>query len=97
MYVCRGFNHKYVLVQVTSVHKHMFTHTTLTTPKKSTHLFEAKALDRVPMCPQERLVLIRISIGLSFAKKGLSHLLRFFFITCTLFCCLITKPLKSVC
>src|SRR4051812_6869675 len=48
------------------------------------------------MCPQERLVLISISTGLSFAKKGLGHLLRLFvvFITCTLFCCFIRKPLK---
>src|SRR3954469_15734618 len=48
------------------------------------------------MCTRERLVLISISIGLSFAKKGLVHLLRLFvvFITCSLFCCLIRKPLK---
>src|SRR3954468_13657094 len=89
-----GVNHKYVLFQVRSVHKHKFTHTTLTTPKKSTQLFEAKALDRIPMCPRERLVFISISTGLSFAKKGLGHLLRLFFITCTSFCCLIRKPLK---
>src|SRR3954468_13871936 len=74
----------------------MFTHTTLTTPEKSTQLFEAKALDRIPMCPRERLVLISISTGLSIAKKGLGHLLRLFvtFVTCSLFCCLIRKPLK---
>src|SRR3954470_18915043 len=48
------------------------------------------------MCPRERLVLISISTGLSFAKKGLGHLLQLFivFITCTLFCCFIRKPLK---
>src|SRR3954463_5603981 len=48
------------------------------------------------MCPRERLGLISISTGLSFAKKGLRHLLRLFvvFITCTLFCCSIRKPLK---
>src|SRR3954468_11620999 len=48
------------------------------------------------MCPQERLVLISISTGLSFAKKGLGHFLQLFvvFITCTLFCCFIGKPLK---
>src|SRR3954469_21117461 len=46
------------------------------------------------MCPRERLVLISISTGLSFAKKGLGHLLHLFFITCTSFCCLIRKPLK---
>src|SRR3954471_16100971 len=71
----------------------MFTHTTLTTPKKSIQLFEAKALDRIPMCPRERLVLISISTGFSFSKKGLGHLL-VVFITCTLFCCFIRKPLK---
>src|SRR3954464_9629308 len=72
----------------------MFTHTTLTTLEKSTQLYEAKAQDRIPMCPREHLVFISISTGLSFAKKGLGHLLRLFFITCTLFCCLIKKPLK---
>src|SRR4051812_40613205 len=65
-----------------------------TTPEKSTQLYEAKALDRIPMCPRERLVLISISTGLSFAKKGLGHLLCLFFVICTLFCCLIRKPLK---
>src|SRR3954471_3737550 len=87
---------KYVLVQVRSVHLHRFTHTTLTTPKKGTQLFEAKALNRIPMCPRERLVLISISTGLSFAKKGLGHLLQLFvvFITCALFCCFIRKTLK---
>src|SRR3954469_10370285 len=74
----------------------MFTHTTLTTPKKSTQLFEAKALNSIPMCPRERLVLISISTGLSFDKKRLGHLLQLFvvFITCTLFCSFIRKPLK---
>src|SRR3954468_13167476 len=91
-----GVNHKYVLFQVRSVHKHKFTHTTLTTPEKSTQLFEAKALDRIPMCPRERLVLISIFTGLSFPKKGLGHLLHLFvtFVTCSLFCCLVRKPLK---
>src|SRR4051812_994249 len=48
------------------------------------------------MCPQERLVLISISTRFSIAKKGLGHLLQLFFvfITCTLFCCFIRKPLK---
>src|SRR4051812_29697644 len=48
------------------------------------------------MCPRERLVLISISTGLSFAKEGLGHLLQSFgvFITCTLFLCFIRKPLK---
>src|SRR4051812_25763908 len=48
------------------------------------------------MCPRERLVLISISIGLSIAKKGFGHFLQLFvvFITCTLFLCLIRKPLK---
>src|SRR4051812_14336712 len=74
----------------------MFTHTTLTTPKKSTQLFEAKSLDRIPMCPRECLFLISISTGLSFAKKGLGHLMQLFvvFITCTLFCCFFREPLK---
>src|SRR3954463_13891491 len=48
------------------------------------------------MCPRERLVLISISTGLSFAKKGLGHLLCLFVtsVTCSLFCCLVRKPLK---
>src|SRR3954463_456760 len=68
----------------------------LQTPKKSTQLFEAKALDRIPMCPQERLVLISISTGLCFAMKGLGHLIRLFVtsITCSFFCCLVKKPPK---
>ena len=35
-----------------------FTHTTLTKPLKIIQLREAKALDEIPMCPQERLVII---------------------------------------
>src|SRR3954447_12765960 len=48
------------------------------------------------MCPRERLVLISISTGLSFAKKGCGHLLRLFVtpVTCSLFCCFVRKPLK---
>src|SRR4051812_11890510 len=48
------------------------------------------------MCPRERLVLISISTSLSFAKKGLGHFLRLFVtsVTCSLFCCLVRKPLK---
>ena len=48
------------------------------------------------MCPRECLVLICISTGLSFAKRGLGHLLRLFItsIACSLCCCLIRKPLK---
>src|SRR4051812_31919578 len=74
----------------------MFTHTTLTKPKKTTQLYEAKALDRIPMCPRERLVLISISTGLSLAKKGLDDLLQLSTVlfTCTLFLCFIRKPLK---
>src|SRR3954466_1409873 len=74
----------------------MFTHTTLIKPKNINQLYEAKALNNIPMCPRERLVLISISTGLSFAKKGLGHLLQLFivFITCILFFCFIRKPLK---
>src|SRR3954471_14070271 len=48
------------------------------------------------MFPRERLVLITISTGLSFDKKGLGHLLRLFVtsVTCSLFCYLVRKPLK---
>jgi hypothetical protein len=39
---------------------------------------------------------LHISTGLSFAKKGLGHLLHLFvtFVTCSLFCCLVRKLLK---
>src|SRR3954463_16134958 len=56
----------------------MLTHTTLIQPKKINQLCEAKALDRIHMCPRERLVLISNTTGLSFAKKGLGHLLQLF-------------------
>src|SRR4051812_7070585 len=48
------------------------------------------------MYRRECLVLISISTGLSFAKKGLGHLLCLFVtsVTCYLFCCLVRKPLK---
>ena len=48
------------------------------------------------MCPRERLVLISISTVLSFAKKGLVHLLHLFVtsVTCSLFCYPVRKPLK---
>src|SRR3954462_12505004 len=48
------------------------------------------------MCPRERLVLISISTSLSYAKKGLGHMLCLFVtsVTCSLFCCLVRKPLK---
>src|SRR3954466_15711998 len=74
----------------------MFTHTTLIKPKNINQLYEAKALNNIPMCPRERSVLISISTGLSFAKKGLGHLLQLFvvFITWILFLCFIRKPLK---
>ena len=71
---CNGFNHKYVLVQVRSVHQHRFTHTTLIQPKKINQLYEAKALDSIPMCPRERLVLISITNGLSFAEERIGPL-----------------------
>src|SRR3954470_23762420 len=74
----------------------MFTHTTLTKPKKINQLYETKALDSIPMCPRERLVLISISTGLYFAKKGLGHLLQLFaiFIYLHFISLLYQKPLK---
>src|SRR3954463_16164849 len=48
------------------------------------------------MCPRERLVLISISTGFSFAKKGLGQLLCLFVtsVTFSLFRFLVRKPLK---
>ena len=49
------------------------------------------------MCPRERLVLISISTGLSFAKKGLGHLLHLFllsFVYSYFVYLLYQKPLK---
>src|SRR4051794_24727406 len=74
----------------------MFTHTTLIEPKKINQLYETKALDSIPMCPRERLVLISITTGLSFAKKGLGHLLLLFAVLIYLhfISLLYQKPLK---
>jgi hypothetical protein len=35
-----------------------------------------KLLTETPVCPQEHLVIISYTTGLSFAKKGLGHLLQ---------------------
>ena len=36
---------------------------------KINQLYEAKALDNIPVCPQERLVIISTTTGLSFAVE----------------------------
>jgi hypothetical protein len=41
---------------------------------KINQLYEAKALDKTPMCPQERLVLISNTSGLSFALERIGLL-----------------------
>ena len=45
------------------------TRTTPTRPLKIIQLCEAKALDEIPMCTQDRLVIISNTIGLSFALE----------------------------
>ena len=56
------------------MHYHRFTHTTPTKPLKIIQLCEAKALDKIPMCPQERLVIISTPAVLSFALKRIGPL-----------------------
>ena len=41
---------------------------------KIIRLREAKALDEIPMCPQERLVIISNTTGLSFALESIGSL-----------------------
>jgi hypothetical protein len=41
---------------------------------KISQLYEAKALDKIPVCPQERLVIISNTTGLSFAIKRIGPL-----------------------
>jgi hypothetical protein len=41
---------------------------------KINQLYEAKALDKIPVCPQERLVIISNTIGLSFALERIGPL-----------------------
>ena len=41
---------------------------------KINQLYEAKALDEIPVCPHERLVIISRTIGLSFALKRIGPL-----------------------
>ena len=47
---------------------------TLIKTLKINHLYEAKALDRNPVCHQERLVIISKQTGLSFALKRIGPL-----------------------
>jgi hypothetical protein len=41
---------------------------------KINQLYEAKALDKIPVCPQERLVIISNTTGLSFALERIGPL-----------------------
>jgi hypothetical protein len=41
---------------------------------KINQLYEAKALDEIPVCPQERLVIISNTTGLSFALERIGPL-----------------------
>ena len=41
---------------------------------KINQLYEAKALDNIPVCPQERLVIISTTTGLSFAVEMIGPL-----------------------
>src|SRR5215216_7464662 len=55
----------------------MFTHTTLRKLKKINQLYEAKALDDIPMCPRERFVILSNTTDLSFAKERIGPLAAF--------------------
>jgi hypothetical protein len=52
----------------------MFTPITPIKPMKINQLYEAKALDKTPVCPQERLVNISNTTGLSFALERIGPL-----------------------
>ena len=41
---------------------------------KINQLYEAKALDNIPVCPQERFVIISTTTGLSFAVERIGPL-----------------------
>src|SRR5215216_3007722 len=58
----------------------MFTHTTLRKLKKINQLYEAKALDDIPMCPREHLVILSNTTGFSFAKERIGPLAAFIII-----------------
>src|SRR5215216_5093915 len=58
----------------------MSTHTTLIKLKKINQLYEAKALDDIPVCPRERLVILSNTTGLSFAKERIGTLAAFIII-----------------
>ena len=47
---------------------------TLIKTLKINHLYEAKALDINPVCPQERLIIISKQTGLSFALERIGPL-----------------------
>ena len=75
----------------------MFTHTTLIQPKKINQLYEAKALDDIPVCPRECLVILSNTTGLTFAKERIGPLAAFIimsFIYSYFVYLLYRKPLK---
>ena len=74
MDACKGYNHKYVLVQVRAVHYHRFTHGTPIKTIKINQLYETKALDETTVCPRECLVIISKPTGLSFAVERIGPL-----------------------
>jgi hypothetical protein len=43
-------------------------------PMKINQLYEAKALDKIPVCPRERLLIISNTTGLSFALERIGPL-----------------------
>jgi hypothetical protein len=63
---------------------------------KINQLYEAKALDEIPVCPQEHLVIISNTTGLSFALERIGPLATIivtgFLFTQTLFIYIIKYP-----
>ena len=47
---------------------------TLIQPEKINQLYEAKALDSIPMCPRERLIIVSNTTDLSFAEERIGPL-----------------------
>jgi hypothetical protein len=67
---------------------------------KINQLYEAEALDKTLVCPQERLVIISNTTGLSFVLERIGPLAAIIItllFTRTLFICIIKYPWKPVC
>ena len=76
----------------------MFTHTTLIKTMKINQLYQVKALEKIPMCTQECLVIISTQPACPLLSKGLGHslqllLLSFIYLSFVYMC--YQNPLKT--